>query len=279
MDRYMRCSVLMAVYKQDNPEFLKLALKSVYDTQTRKPDEIVVVFDGILTDELYTVLHDFKDGKEETVCYYQQNTNCVLGEALRIGSHKCTGDYIFRMDSDDISDAHRFEKQLAYINIHPEIDVLGTNIIEFNNTILDKKKRTRICPAKHEDIIKMMKRRNPMNHVTVCIRRTALMQSGGYESLLLSEDYFLWLKMITSGYRFGNMSESLVYVRAGNDFAWRRGTKARINGWKMLQKYMLAHKMINHIEAAINMVNIIGFTYCPNFIRKFAYDNLLRKQL
>ena len=59
----MRYSVLMSVYKNDNPDCLKIALESIYDKQTKKPDEIVVVFDGPLTEELYGVLDGFKCGK------------------------------------------------------------------------------------------------------------------------------------------------------------------------------------------------------------------------
>ena len=169
----MKYSVLMSVYKNDNPEFLKIALESIYEKQTRKPDEIVVVFDGELTDELYAVLNKFRENKENVVFYYPQETNQGLGEALRIGSEKCTGDYIFRMDSDDISVPERFEKQINYIENNSEIDVLGATIGEFNNTP-NEELRLRVCPEKHNDIMRMGKKRNPMNHVTVCIKRTAL---------------------------------------------------------------------------------------------------------
>ena len=81
----MPYSVLMSVYKNDSPQFLALALESIYDKQTRKPDEIVVVFDGPLTDELNNVLNDFYVGKEDVVFYYPQEINRGLGEALRIG--------------------------------------------------------------------------------------------------------------------------------------------------------------------------------------------------
>ncbi len=272
----MKCSVLMSVYKNDSPEFLKLALESIYDNQTRKPDEIVVVFDGKLNDELYKVLSDFKDGKEEIVKYYPQEVNRGLGEALRIGSEKCTGDYILRMDSDDISDSKRFEIQLSYAEAHPEIDVLGTDIAEFNVST-DEQIRLRVCPQKHADIVKMGKKRNPMNHVTVCIKRSALEKCGGYETLLLLEDYYLWLKMIAAGCRLENMHEALVYVRVGNGFNEKRGSKIRIKGWKVLQDFMLKYKLINRMEAFINMIYIIGFTYCPASIKKFAYNKLLRR--
>lgn len=272
----MKYSVLMSVYQKDDPNFLQMALESIYDRQTRKPDEIVVVFDGPLTDELYAVLDAFRAGKEQFVFYYPQGENKGLGEALKIGSKHCTGDYILRMDSDDISDSGRFEKQVAYVEAHPEIDVLGGNIAEFHAS-LGEEMRIRSCPERHEDIVRMGKRRNPMNHVTTCIKRSALERCGGYETLLLVEDYYLWLRMIAQGCKFANLTERLVYVRIGNGFYSRRSSKIQIRGWKTMQSFMLKHGMIGKVDAIMNMVYITGFTYCPNWVRKFVYDKLLRR--
>ena len=273
----MKYSVLMSVYKKDNPDFLKIALESIYEKQTRKPDEIVIVFDGKLTPELYAVLDDFKKHKENIVFYYPQEINRGLGQALRIGSEKCTGDYIFRMDADDISVPERFEKQIEYIKNHPDIDVLGGSIAEFNINPENETLSLRICPTTHQKITKFAKKRNPMNHVTVCIKRTALAKCGNYETLLLLEDYYLWLRMIAGGFELANLPETLVYVRVGNGFLSRRSEKKQIEGWKELQKFMLKHKLINRIEAAINMVYIVGFVYCPVSLKKLVYSKLLRK--
>jgi len=269
-------SVLMSVYKNDNPDYLKLALESIYDKQTRKPDEIVVVFDGPLTDSLLKILDSFKKGKEDVVKYYPQDINRGLGEALRIGSEKCTCDYIFRMDSDDISDNTRFEKQIEYVEKHPDIDVLGTDIAEFDESADEENKRIRRCPARHDDIVAMGKKRNPMNHVSVCMKRTALEKSGGYQTLLLLEDYYLWLNMIAAGCKLENINESLVYVRVGNGFDSKRGSKERITGWKVLQDFMVKNNMISKREARMNMLYIWGFVKTPSWLKKILYQKVLR---
>lgn len=273
----MKYSVLMSVYKNDSAEYLKLALESIYDKQTRKPDEIVVVFDGPITEELHSVLNDFYVGKENIVFYYPQEVNRGLGEALRIGSEKCTGDYILRMDSDDISDPERFAKQIAYVEAHPEIDVLGTDIAEFNTDINQKEMRVRSCPEDHADIVKMGKKRNPMNHVTVCIKHSSLVKCGGYKTLLLLEDYYLWLHMIAAGCRLANIHEALVYVRVGNGFDSKRGSKERIAGWKVLQNFMLKHGIIDRNEALMNMIYINVFVRTPARLKKLLYEKFLRK--
>lgn len=276
-ERKNKYSVLMSVYKNDDPGFLKLALESIYDQQTVKPDEIVVVFDGPLNEQLYSVLDEFKSGKEDVIKYYPQEVNRGLGEALRIGAAFCTGDYIFRMDSDDISDPHRFEEQIFFVENHPSIDVVGTDISEFNSSPDEHEKRVRSCPEKHEDIVKMGKKRNPMNHVSVCMKREALQKCGGYQTLLLLEDYYLWLHMIGVGCKLANIHESLVYVRVGNGFDSKRGSKERITGWKVLQNYMLDIGMINKKEALMNMIYINAFVKTPSWAKKILYSKLLRK--
>ncbi len=274
----MKYSVLMSVYKNDEATFLREALTSVYEKQTRKPDEIVVVFDGPLTEELYEVLDAFAQDKKDIVKYYPQSENRGLGQALRIGTDYCTGDYIFRMDSDDISLPTRFEKQIEYIEAHPETDVLGTDIAEFNEDINEKNKRVRSCPADHDGIVKMGKRRSPTNHVSVCIKRASLVSCGGYESHPYVEDYFLWMKMIANGCRFANMHETLVLVRVGNGFNSKRSDSVRVREWKFLQKFMVEKKLINRFEALINMLLIRVFVSIPPKMKTRLYDMFLRKK-
>lgn len=273
----MKYSVLMSVYKKENPDFLKAAMESIYENQTKKPDEIVVVFDGELTDELYDVLDKFRQGKEEIVKYYPQKINRGLGEALKTGAEKCTGDYIFRMDTDDISVSERFEKQAAYMEKHPDIDVLGGAIAEFEQTPENEKMRRRICPENHDDVVKMSKKRNPMNHMTVCIKRAALEECGGYKKMPLMEDYYLWARMIVRGKKFGNIQEPLVYARVGNGFDGRRAAREQIASRKKIMEVMLKHGTVTKTEALFNVFCMCAGVYCPAGVRKFAYNKILRK--
>lgn len=277
MNKKNKYSVLMSVYKKDSPEYLQIALKSIYEQQSIKPDEIVIVVDGPIPENLREVLDSFKKDKEKIVKIIQQEQNKGLGEALKKGTEYCTGDYIFRMDSDDISVFDRFEKQINYIEKHSNIDVLGGNIAEFQKSIDEENKRLRVCPMNHEDIIKMGKKRNPMNHVTVCIKKEALVNSGGYQSLLYLEDYYLWLRMIVNNCKLENLNETLVLVRVGNGFEGRRSTKKYIEGWKTLQNFMKKNKMINFLEAKLNMIYIRVFVSTPPWLKKIIYKFILRK--
>lgn len=269
-------SVLMSVYKNDDPIFLRMALESIFNHQVTKPTDIVIVFDGPLNNELYLVLNDFRNGKENIVRFFPLEKNQGLGQALRIGINHCQGEYICRMDADDISTPDRFLKQIAYMQANPEIDVLGTDIAEFEFSIKEEM-RVRICPKSHIDIVKMCKRRNPMNHVSICMKKEAVLECGNYESILLLEDYYLWIKMIANGKKFANINECLVYVRIGNGFNEKRSSNKRIEGWKKLQKYMYEYKMISKFDIYINMSLIYFFVYSPIWIKKIIYSKILRK--
>ncbi len=273
----MKYTVLMSVYAEDSPEFLRLALKSIWDDQTRKPDEVVVVFDGPLKHAQMDVLHAFREGKEDQVIYVELKRGMGLGDSLRVGTDYCTGDCIFRMDSDDISHPDRFRLQAEFMENHPEIDACGTDIAEFTDVPEDAI-RVRACPEKHEDIVAMSRSRNPMNHVSACIRRTALKQCGGYVKLLLLEDYYLWLRMIKAGAKLANIHQALVYVRVGNGFEQKRGSRLRITGWDFLQEYMIHNGFISRPRAFMNRVYIRGFVWTPAWVKKILYDTVLRRK-
>lgn len=268
----------MSVYKNDSADYLDKALRSIYDDQTKKPHEIVVVFDGPLTSELYSVLKNFRTGREDIVFYYPLESNVGLGAALKTGAEKCTGDYILRMDSDDISVPTRFEKQIAYLENSPEVDVLGADISEFSLSPDDETIRKRVCPPTHDEIARMIRKRNPINHMTACIRRSALSDVGGYVHLPLMEDYYLWLRMIAKGYKFANINESLVYVRIGNGFNRRRSSASRISSCKTIQKFMIEHRMISRIHAVINVINMWAITNAPAWLKDIVYSRFFRRK-
>lgn len=272
----MTFSVLMSVYKNDNPEFLEQALNSIYENQTLKPNEVVIVIDGPVGDDILHILEDFAYGKDSIVKILPQSINKGLGTALNIGVQECTCDYIFRMDSDDVSLPERFEKQAKFIEQHPEVDVLGAGISEFNNS-LNEQMRMRICPSSHEEILEMGKRRNPVNHVTVCAKKQSILDAGNYQPLLYSEDYYLWIRMMNLGYKFHNLEEPLVYVRIGNGFENRRGKRENIKSWKTIQQYMVDNGMISKFQLNKTMLMMRTFTYMPGKIKNLLYKSFLRK--
>lgn len=267
-------SVLMSVYIKDNSRHLKQALESIYDSQTVKPNEIVVVFDGSLTKQQLKILRNFRKGKEEFVFYYPRKQNLGLGAALQFGLEKCTNEYIARMDSDDISCSDRFEKQLDYIEKHQNIDIISGNIQEFNKTINDKM-TVRKVPIGQEEIISFSKRRNPFNHMAVVFRKESVLKAGGYtEDFHLFEDYYLWVRMLMNGCIANNIDEILVYARSDDNIYIRRGGKEYAKNLLRFHKWMLNNHWISYKDYILSSIPHAIICVLPKTARKQVYKRL-----
>ena len=232
----MQFSVLMSVYKKEKPEYLKRAIESVIN-QTLQPSEIVIVKDGKLTDELDKVLDLFSFRYLDLFKVISIPEHVGLGKALAKGVLNCSYEIIVRMDSDDISHPERFEKQISFLAEHPEIDVVGSWITEFDGDE-DNICVSRETPITHDEIKKFARKRSPMNHMTVIFRKKAVLDAGNYMPLLWFEDYYLWVRMLLKGAKFANLPYYLVNVRAGKDMIIRRrGIKYALNEVKLQKRF------------------------------------------
>ena len=272
----IKFSVLMSVYHKENPTFLRNAIESVSIKQTIKPNEIVLIQDGPLTDELYQVINYFKSELPYFKTYSMEK-NSGLGKALEYCVMKCTYDWIARMDSDDISIPDRFEKQVEYLEQHENIDVLGSNITEFGENPEDVVSIKRM-PNTHADIRAMLRRRTPICHVTAFIRKEKLLAAGGYQDLPYVEDYYLWARMFVNSSQFASVDESLVLVRVGNGMLARRGNKQQILSWKILNDYMYKNGLVSYLDVIINKFLIRMFLYMPVRMKEVLYKKVLRKR-
>jgi len=157
-------SVLMSVYRHDDPEYLFQALVSTCYLQTVKPAQLILVADGQLNDKLYSIINNFI--AEYPCCnikFYQIKENVGLGNALNVGLSLCDYDWVARMDADDISLPARFQKQLEYLNAHPSIDICGTYVEEVQPESL-RVLNIRKVPLEHNSIVTFAKKRSPISH-------------------------------------------------------------------------------------------------------------------
>lgn len=217
----MSFSVLISVYHKENPLFMKRALESVYENQTLKPTEVLIIKDGPLTKELDRVIKDYEDNYPGVFNIITLSKNKGLGNALKIGVEKCKYELIARMDTDDIAVPDRFEKQIRFMKANPDVVLVSSDIAEFDNNpnIISGK---RVVPKKHEEICKFAKKRNPMNHMAVMYRKEAVLNSGNYKIFLGYEDYYLWVRILLKGYITANINDVLVNARIGNNMLARR---------------------------------------------------------
>lgn len=274
----MKFSVLMSVYGKDNSRFFEEALKSVTVNQTVRPAQVVIVEDGPVPNEIDSIIESISELISEVqFCVIKKDTNQGLASALNTGLKECKYEWIARMDSDDIACRDRFEKQINYIKSNKKVAAVGGAIAEFENRINDINSKRQV-KLKHNEIIEMMKTRNPMNHVSVMFRKFDVEEIGGYcENFGKLEDYKLWVDLVVAGKELANIDDILVNVRVGNGFIERRSEKREIKDWDMLQKYLKEKELIGPYKAILNSVSIRMFIYMPCWMKKIAYKMLLRK--
>ena len=271
-----RFSVLISVYWKENPLYLTESLKSIYYCQSLKPSEIVLVEDGPLSDDLYRVIQNFANDNPNLLRILKLEENVGLGKALEMGMQYCSYEIIARMDSNDICDPQRFEKQIKFLEDNPKIDIVGSWIAEFikspGEVVFIRK-----VPKTHSEIFKFAKFRNPMNHITVMFKKTAVLRAGSYKHFLLFEDYYLWLRMLMNNAKFANIPECLVFVRAGNNMLNRRRGINYLNNEIKMQKEMLNMGFISYLQFIRNLIFRGTVRLTRGRLMKYIYKTFARK--
>ena len=267
MEKY---SVLMSLYKKEHPEYLRLALDSMLN-QTVKPDEIVLVEDGPLTDELYAILNEYP-----MLHRVKNEKNLGLGLALNEGLKVCRNELVARMDTDDISKPERCEKQLRRFEEKPELAIVGSHIDEFVGTpdnIISQRK----VPLTSEAIYNFAKKRSAFNHPAVMYRKSAVLAEGGYSDLKRNQDVDLFGRMLFKGHKAENIDEALLWFRSSDELAARRksweNTKSYIDTIKKFWK-MGYSSFADYVKVAVAQT---GMFILPASMQNWVYKKFLRK--
>ena len=270
-------SVVTSVYKNDKPAFVRIALDSMLVYQTIKPAEIVMVQDGPVSDELCALLTEYERRYAGVMNVIRLEKNGGLGNALQLGVNAAKYEIIARMDSDDICLPERFEKQLYYMEHHPEIAIVGGQIEEFIDTV-DNVVGKRVVPCENDEIKMYIKSRCPFNHVSVMFRKHNILKVGNYQDWFWNEDYYLWIRLALAGYSMANLKDTLVKVRVGRDMYARRGGLKYYNSEKGIQRYMLDNRMIKRWRYFVNVTKrFIVQLLLPNWLRGWVFRTFARR--
>lgn len=269
-------SVSMCVYGKDNPEWFKTAVDSILN-QTVPPNEVVLVVDGPVPKELDDIIKRYEENEVFRVSRFTENQG--HGNARRAGLNACTNDIVALMDADDVSVSNRFEKQLELFQKDPMLDIVGGSIDEFIDST-DNVVAKRVVPEDDRDIKTYMKKRCPMNQMTVMFKRFSVEQVGGYIDWYCDEDYYLWLRMAQAGMKFANVSDTLVNVRVGKEMYQRRGGIKYFKSEAKLQKYMLDNKIIGLSTYTINIAKrLMVQVLMPNKLRGWVFKKFARSKV
>lgn len=230
-----KISILMGIYNCENT--LEDAIESIL-RQTYQNWELIMCDDGS-SDNTYQVALEYRDRYPEKIIVIQNEKNMRLAATLNHCAQYATGKYIARMDGDDISVAERFEKQVDFLEKHPEYDLVGTYMKAF-----DEDGDRNIIAIKDKPLKTDLPKFNPFHHATIMMKKSVFDSLGGYrisELTTRAEDVDLWFRFFARGYRGYNLSEPLYLVREDTATFSRRtfkhsleASKVLINGIKML---------------------------------------------
>lgn len=270
----------MSVYYKERPDYLICSIESMIN-QTKKPDEIVIVKDGELTEELNKVINDFVNmypGLFTIVCL---KNNVGLGLALNEGLKICRNELVARMDTDDISLSTRCELQLKEFERDSDLSIVGTMINEFYDNPSNQI-ASRIVPTEHNEIVKFSRRRNPFNHPTVMYKKSDVLRCGGYHNYRRNQDFDLFVRMLDNGCKAKNINKSLLLFRANRDNLKRRKSWEKVksniqliyNFWQKGHSGFIDFLVISSIQIIVYISPIWLFDWISKkFLRKSPYSN------
>ena len=201
-------SVVMSVYNGE--KYLAEAIESILN-QTFSDFEFIIIDDGS-TDETEAILDGFHNSR---IIRCKNEQNIGLTRSLNKGLEMARGEYIARMDADDVSFPKRLAKQVDFLDSHTDIGVLGTGIQLVDE--LGAPGATMLFPTEPGVIKWQLFFYCPIVHPSVMIRRTVYERFDGYSpDLPYVEDYDLWLR-ITPGIKIANLPDVLLGLRKHNE--------------------------------------------------------------
>lgn len=217
-------SILMGIY--NCAPTLAEAINSIL-AQTYPHWELILCDDGS-ADDTYAIADGYRQQYPEKIVLLKNERNMGLNHTLNHCLQHATGEYIARMDGDDVSLPERFEKELNYLQAHQEYAIVSCPMIYFDE---NGDFRTGKCSCE-EPQPAMLVRGTIHCHAPCMVRTEAIRSVGGYsvdKKLLRVEDWHLWMKLYAAGYRGRNLTEPLYKMRDDRAATSRRKFKYRFN--------------------------------------------------
>ncbi|MDB4914158.1 MAG: putative WbfO protein [Gemmatimonadetes bacterium] len=209
-----RVSVLMSAFNAESS--IARAVESIR-AQEFEDWELLIVDDGS-TDTTGAILHAIAR-TDARVHVLVHERNLGLPTSLNHALSLVRGDLVARMDGDDVALADRFRRQVEFLDVHPEIDVLGGGALEVTH---DGRPLGELRRAEHhEQLIARIFTENPFIHPTIMARRTVFERLGGYDvTCRRGQDYELWLRAYRM-FRFHNLPRPLIHYARRDRSRWR----------------------------------------------------------
>lgn len=201
-------SVIMSTYKEDE-RLLRESIESILN-QTYKDFEYIIILDYPDNDVHKSVIEEYAL-KDDRIHFYINEKNMGLTDSLNRGLSLCHGEYIARMDADDISLPDRLERQMKYLEKN-HYDLIGgiTEMINENGSLLYNIKSVPTDPKK---INKALRYSQCIAHPTWLGRKEVFEKNAGYRHMPLCEDYDFTLRAVLNGFVISNLNEPVLKYR------------------------------------------------------------------
>lgn len=218
-----KISIIMGIYNCEKTldEAINSILNQTYENWQ------VIMCDDSSSDNTYKVANKYVKQYPDKFLLIKNDKNMGLNYTLNHCLEYADGEYIARMDGDDISTPDRFEKEIEFLNSHPEYAIVSCPMIYF-----DESGEWGKGEGNGEVKKDIFAKGTPFCHAPCMVRKEAYEKVGGYtvnKRLLRMEDYELWIKMYKIGFKGYNLNETLYKMRDDREAAKRRAYKYRIN--------------------------------------------------
>ncbi len=265
-------AIILPVYKNDKAEYIKLSVDSILK-QTYQDVFLYVGVDGPVDNQLSNLLKGYDIQENVRVLFFEKNRGLaiVLNDLITV-AHNDGYDYIARMDADDIAMPDRFEKQMEYLKIHPEVDVVGGSIEEIDEAGNFRDKRI-VYPATPNECRSFFARRNPMAHPAVLFRYRFFEKAGCLyrPKYRQNQDTMLWFDGLMKGCKLANVPDVVLHFRMTKGlFKKRRGGYAFAK--KQLEDRLMINKNLGYgFSANVFAYAMFLLMVSPSSMRKVAY--------
>ena len=268
-----KVTVVMSAYNAE--KHLRESIDSILN-QTFEDFEFVIIDDGS-TDKTFDILKSYQDLRIKII---NNEKNIGITRSLNIGLKFVSGEYVARMDADDISEPKRLEKQVEFLDAHPSVGVVGINslIIDEQGNLLGQISH----PISHSKIMSQILLDNRFVHSSVMLRKTLLAMHGCYNGdVSIAQDYelFLRLALVT---QLANLPEPL--------HRWRRNYSTGISMTRKSEQLMARDKirqafLDEHFTLDEDYIHLLLINYRNNpkdiYLRKYLHrilEELSRKR-
>jgi len=267
-----KIAVILPIYKNDNISYIDLAINSILN-QSYKDIYLYIGVDGPIGQDLIGCLKKYEPKENIIIQYFSENRGLavVLNDLLA----KCIShgyEFVARMDADDISLPQRLEKQMTYLEEHPEVDVVGGSIEEINEKG-EPRGKIIIYPETHEACRAFFARRNPHAHPAVLFRSSFFKKTGCYyrPEYRQNQDTMLWFDGLKNDVKMANIPDVVLKFRMTESLF-----KKRRNGWAFARKQLQDRLMINRelgygLDAYLFAYAMFLMLVSPAWIKKIAY--------